>query len=47
MPYGTPPRAQQLVEHGRFNRFLATLPPPASCLATCSGSYPARLRERA
>jgi hypothetical protein len=26
MPYGTPPRAQQLVEHGRFNRFLATLP---------------------
>jgi CRP-like cAMP-binding protein len=27
MPYGTPPRAQQLVEHGRFNRFLATLPP--------------------
>ena len=26
MPYGTPPRARQL-EHGRFNRFLATLPP--------------------
>ena len=23
MPYGTPPRAQQLLEHGRFNRFLA------------------------
>jgi CRP-like cAMP-binding protein len=27
MPYSTPPRAQQLIEHGRFNRFLATLPP--------------------
>jgi CRP-like cAMP-binding protein len=26
MPYGTPPLARQL-EHGRFNRFLATLPP--------------------
>jgi CRP-like cAMP-binding protein len=26
MPYGTPPRARQL-EHGKFNRFLATLPP--------------------
>jgi CRP-like cAMP-binding protein len=26
MPYGTPPVARQL-EHGRFNRFLATLPP--------------------
>src|SRR5215831_3860937 len=26
MPYGTRPPAQQL-EHGRFNRFLATLPP--------------------
>jgi CRP-like cAMP-binding protein len=26
MPYGTPPLAQQL-ERGRFNRFLATLPP--------------------
>jgi CRP-like cAMP-binding protein len=26
MPYGTPPPARQL-EHGRFNRFLATLPP--------------------
>jgi hypothetical protein len=25
MPYSTPPRARQL-EHGRFNRFLATLP---------------------
>jgi len=25
MPYGTPPVARQL-EHGRFNRFLATLP---------------------
>ena len=27
MPYGTPTHAQQLVEHGRFNRFLAILPP--------------------
>ncbi|HKF11066.1 MAG TPA: Crp/Fnr family transcriptional regulator [Xanthobacteraceae bacterium] len=26
MPYGTPPVARQL-EHGRFNRFLSTLPP--------------------
>jgi CRP-like cAMP-binding protein len=26
MPYGTPSRARQL-EHGKFNRFLATLPP--------------------
>lgn len=26
MPYGMPPLARQL-EHGRFNRFLATLPP--------------------
>jgi CRP-like cAMP-binding protein len=26
MPYGIPPLARQL-EHGRFNRFLATLPP--------------------
>jgi len=26
MPYGTPPLARQL-EHGRFNRFLASLPP--------------------
>src|SRR5215813_7169061 len=26
MLYGTPPLARQL-EHGRFNRFLATLPP--------------------
>ena len=26
MPHGTPPRARQL-EHGKFNRFLATLPP--------------------
>src|SRR5438094_1976577 len=26
MPYGTPPVARQL-EHRRFNRFLATLPP--------------------
>jgi CRP-like cAMP-binding protein len=26
MPYGTPPLAREL-EHGRFNRFLATLPP--------------------
>jgi CRP-like cAMP-binding protein len=26
MPHGTPPLARQL-EHGRFNRFLATLPP--------------------
>src|SRR5207253_9198961 len=26
MPYSTPPVARQL-EHGRFNRFLATLPP--------------------
>src|SRR5262249_15851492 len=26
MPYGTPPLAQQ-PEHGRFNRFLASLPP--------------------
>src|SRR5437764_13231450 len=26
MPHGTPPVARQL-EHGRFNRFLATLPP--------------------
>src|SRR5215467_7515265 len=26
MPYGTPPLARQL-EHGRFNRFLAILPP--------------------
>src|SRR5262245_30359896 len=26
MPYGTPPLSRQL-EHGRFNRFLATLPP--------------------
>jgi CRP-like cAMP-binding protein len=26
MPYGTPPFARQL-EHGRFNRFLASLPP--------------------
>src|SRR5262250_1120695 len=26
MPYGTPPLARQL-EHGRFNRFLATLTP--------------------
>src|SRR5262249_59069817 len=26
MPYGTLPLARQL-EHGRFNRFLATLPP--------------------
>src|SRR5919108_4073177 len=26
MPYGTPPLARQL-ERGRFNRFLATLPP--------------------
>jgi CRP-like cAMP-binding protein len=26
MPYGPPPLARQL-EHGRFNRFLATLPP--------------------
>jgi len=26
MPYGTPPLARQL-EHGRLNRFLATLPP--------------------
>src|SRR5213593_3392805 len=26
MPYGTPPVARQL-EHGRINRFLATLPP--------------------
>jgi CRP-like cAMP-binding protein len=26
MPYGTPPLARQ-VEHGRLNRFLATLPP--------------------
>jgi CRP-like cAMP-binding protein len=26
MPYGTPPLARQL-EHGRYNRFLATLPP--------------------
>jgi CRP-like cAMP-binding protein len=26
MPYGTPPLTRQL-EHGRFNRFLATLPP--------------------
>src|SRR5262249_40233773 len=26
MPHGTPPFAGQL-EHGRFNRFLATLPP--------------------
>src|SRR5262249_7077901 len=26
MPYGTPPPVRQL-EHGRFNRFLATLPP--------------------
>ena len=32
MPYGTPPRAQQLVEHGRFNRFLAALPPHAFSL---------------
>src|SRR5262249_1093218 len=26
MPYGTPPLARQL-EHGKFNRFLAALPP--------------------
>src|SRR5262245_5544543 len=26
MPYGTPPLAREL-EHGRFNRFLASLPP--------------------
>ena len=26
MPYGTPPLARQL-EHGHFNRFLASLPP--------------------
>jgi hypothetical protein len=26
MPYGMPPLARQ-IEHGRFNRFLATLPP--------------------
>src|SRR5262249_25043772 len=26
MPYGTPPLARQL-KHGRFNRFLASLPP--------------------
>ena len=26
MPYGTPPLARQ-PEHGRFNRFLASLPP--------------------
>ena len=26
MPYGTPPLSRQL-EHGRFNRFLATVPP--------------------
>src|SRR6476646_2618985 len=26
MPYGTPPLAREL-EHGRLNRFLATLPP--------------------
>src|SRR5262245_60822878 len=26
MPYGTPPLTRQL-ERGRFNRFLATLPP--------------------
>jgi CRP-like cAMP-binding protein len=26
MPYGTPPLARQL-KHGRYNRFLATLPP--------------------
>jgi CRP-like cAMP-binding protein len=26
MPYSTPPRARQL-DHGRFNRFLATFPP--------------------
>src|SRR5438445_10515328 len=31
MPYGTPPVARQL-EHGRFNRFLATLPPHAFAL---------------
>src|SRR5262245_1156131 len=27
MPYGTPPPLARQLEHGRFNRFLATLPP--------------------
>ena len=33
MPYGTPPLARQL-ERGRFNRFLATLPPHDFSLLT-------------